>query len=159
MFANPLTERMAAFVRGIGIEVRAAELPDDTFLPGLAIRHGAILVDEPRLAYPGDLLHEAGHVAVAPSEQRSAPALSPSDGDEIATLAWSYAALRHLDIAPDIVFHANGYKGGGPSLAHAFSSGATPGVPLVAWYGMTLEAKDAAARGVEPFPHMLRWLR
>ena len=58
---------MAAFVRGIGIDVRAEPLPDDTFLPGLDIRHGAIVVDEARLSYPGDLLHEAGHVAVAPT--------------------------------------------------------------------------------------------
>jgi hypothetical protein len=159
MFANPLTERMAAFVRGIGIELRAEPLPDATFLPGLDIRHGAILVDGQRLAYPGDLLHEAGHIAVAPPEQRAAPALSPGDGDEIATLAWSYAALRHLALDPRVVFHADGYKRGSQSLIDAFTGGATPGVPLLQWYGMTLARKDAAARGVEPFPHMLRWLR
>ena len=38
MFADPVTERMAAFVRGIGIDVRAEPLPDGTFLPGLDIR-------------------------------------------------------------------------------------------------------------------------
>ena len=92
MFANPLTERMADFVRGIGIEVHAGTLPAGTFLPGVDIRHGTIVVDEERLSYPGDLLHEAGHVAVAPPEQRAAPTLSPSEGDELATLAWSYAA-------------------------------------------------------------------
>jgi hypothetical protein len=159
MFANPVTERMAAFARGIGIEVRAAVLPDDTFLPGLDIRQGAVLLDEQRLAYPGDLLHEAGHVAVAPPEQRAAPALTPNEGDEMAALAWSYAALRHLDLDPDVVFHPNGYKGGSQALIDIFTEGATLGVPLLQWYGMTFEPKAAAARGVEPFPHMLRWLR
>ncbi len=159
MFANPVTERLAAFVRGIGIEVRAAALCDDTFLPGLDIRHGAVLLDEQRLAYPGDLLHEAGHIAVAPPEQRAAPALAPNAGDEMATLAWSYAALRHLELDADVVFHPNGYKGGAQALIDAFTGGGNLGVPLLQWYGMTFEPKAAAERGVEPFPHMLRWLR
>ena len=111
MFANPLTERLADFVRGIGIDVRPAQLPDTTFLPGIEIRDGMILIDEERLAYPGDLLHEAGHLAVIDPSERTAPSLSPSDGDEMAAIAWSYAAARHLDIDPAIVFHPHGYRG------------------------------------------------
>ena len=140
--------------------MRGADLPDKTFLPGLDIRHGAILVDEVRLSEPGDLLHEAGHVAVADPTERAQTTLSPTPGDEMAALAWSYAALRHLDLAPDVVFHPRGYKGGSQALIDAFSlSGSTLGVPLLQCYGMTVEPKFAAARGVEPFPHMLRWLR
>src|SRR5277367_4629082 len=100
MFADPLTERLAAFVRGVGIDVRAAALPDKTFLPGLDIRDGAILIDEVRLAYPGDILHEAGHLAVTDPAERDAPTLSPTDGDELTAIAWSYAALRHLELDP-----------------------------------------------------------
>jgi hypothetical protein len=159
MFANPLTERLAAFVREIGIDVRAAELPRPTFLPGLDIREGAIFVDEARLSYPGDMLHEAGHIAVTEPETRNASMLDPTPGDEMAALAWSWAALRHLQLEPDIVFHQHGYKGGGASLIEAFSSHGGPGVPLLQWYGMTLDAKQAAAGGVEPYPHMLRWMR
>ena len=159
MFADPVTERMAAFVRGIGIDVRAEPLPDGTFLPGLDIRHGAVVVDEQRLSYPGDLLHEAGHVAVAPPEQRAEPALTPSDGDEMATLAWSYAAARHLGLDASVVFHPHGYKGDGAWLAETFGAGSYIGLPLLQLYGMTLEEKFAAARGVESYPHMLRWVR
>jgi hypothetical protein len=159
MFANPLTERLADFVRGVGITVRVADLPEPTFLPGLAIRDGAILVDEARLAHPGDLLHEAGHVAVADAGERVQPALTPTPGDEMAALAWSYAALRHLSLDPAVVFHPDGYKGGSRALIEIFSSGGTLGIPLLQCYGMTVEAKNATARGVEPFPHMLRWLR
>ncbi len=54
MFSDPLTERLAAFVRGIGIDVRAASLSEPTVLPGLDIRDGAVLIDESRLAYPGE---------------------------------------------------------------------------------------------------------
>ena len=159
MFANPLTERLAGFVRGIGIDVRAAQLPEKTFLPGLDICNGAILVDEARLAQPGDILHEAGHLAVSDPEARKAPTLAPTDGEEIATLAWSYAALRHLGLDPAVVFHPDGYKGGSQSLIEAFTSGGSPGVPLLQYFSLTLEPKTAAERGVEPFPHMLRWLR
>jgi hypothetical protein len=159
MFANPLTERLADFVRGIGIDVRAATLPEKTFLPGLDIRHGAILVDEERLSYPGDLLHEAGHLALTDPAVRDAPALAPTDGDEIATLAWSYAALTHLELDPAVVFHPDGYKGGSQALIENFTTGHTIGVPLLQYYGMALEPRHADEQGAKPYPHMLRWLR
>lgn len=159
MFSDPLTERLAAFVRAIGIEVRPAELAEPTFLPGLDIRHGAILVDEPRLKWPGDLLHEAGHIAVAHPDERRQPTLSPTPGDEMTAIAWSFAAARHLDLALEILFHPDGYKGGGSALIENFTAGHYVGVPLLHCYGMSVEPRQAAARGVEPFPHMLRWLR
>ena len=77
-FADPLTERLVAFVRSIGIDVRTATLPEKTFLPGLDIRNGAILVDAERLTHPGDILHEAGHLAVTDPLVRNAPTLSPT---------------------------------------------------------------------------------
>ncbi len=50
-------------------------------------------------------------------------------------------------------------KGGSQALIDAFTlSGTTLGVPLLQCYGMTV-SEFAAARGVEPFPHTLRWLR
>jgi hypothetical protein len=158
-FVDPLTERLVAFVRGIGIEVRAAALPEKTILPGLDIRNGAILVDAERLTYPGDILHEAGHLAVTDPAQRNAPQLSPTPADEMTSIAWSYAALRHLELDPAIVFHDGGYKGGGSSLIENFTAGRYFGVPLLQLYGMALEPNRAAAIGVEPYPHMLRWLR
>lgn len=158
-FSSQLAERLAGFVREIGIDVRAAALPAGTFLPGLDIRDGAILVDEDKLAYPGDILHEAGHLAVTEPAARHAPTLSPTPAEEMATLAWSYAALRHLDLDPAVVFHPHGYKGGGGALIEAFTTGGSPGVPMLQWYGMTVEPRQAAGKGVAPFPHMLRWLR
>jgi hypothetical protein len=159
MFADPLTEKLADFVRGIGIDVRAASLPEQTFLPGLAIRHGALLVDEQRLSHPGDILHEAGHLAVADPAERTAPTLSPTPGDELTAIAWSYAALRHLDLEPEIVFHPDGYKGGSASIIENFTQGWYFGVPLLQVYSMTFEPRLASERGVKPYPHMLRWLR
>jgi hypothetical protein len=159
MFANPLTRLLADFIRSIGIELQAAELPHSTFLPGIDIRNGVILVDEVRLAHPGDLLHEAGHLAVADPAERNAARLSPSDGDEIAAIAWSWAALKHLGLDPAIVFHPQGYRGGSQAFIENFSLGRTFGQPLLQYYGMTFESKTAAANGAAPFPHMLRWVR
>jgi hypothetical protein len=157
-FANPLTARLAGFVRGMGIDVRAATLNEPTFLPGLDIRHGAILIDEARLTYPGDMLHEAGHIAVADPAERHAPTLSPSPGDELTTIAWSYAALRHRDLDPALVFHG-AFKGGGASIIENFTAGHYIGVPLLQAYGMSCEPHRAAEKGLPPFPHMLRWMR
>jgi hypothetical protein len=159
MFADPLTERLVAFVRGIGIEVRTATLPGKTVLPGLDIRHGAILVDEARMTHPGDILHEAGHLAVTDPAERNAPTLSPTGGDEMTSIAWSYAALRHLELDPAIVFHDDGYKGGAASIIENFTAGRYFGVPLLQLYGMALKPNRATASGVEPYPHVLRWLR
>lgn len=154
-----MTQRLVDFVVGLGITVRKGELPDDTFLPGLDIRFGGLVIDEDQLAHPGDILHEAGHIAVTEPEGRKAERLEPTDGEEIATLAWSWAALTHLGLDPAVVFHAEGYKGGSESLIQTFQSGATLGQPLLQYYGLTFEPRLAAEHGVEPFPHMLRWLR
>ncbi|HEX8663640.1 MAG TPA: hypothetical protein VF744_06385 [Beijerinckiaceae bacterium] len=160
MFSDPLTARLAAFVGGIGIPVRKAELDKGTFLPGLGIRYGALLVDEARLLYPGDILHEAGHIAVASPEERGRETLKPTKlGDEIAAIAWSYAAVRHLGIDPAIVFHPAGYRGASSGFLSNFAAGRYVGTPLLQWYGMTLEPRQAASEGVEPYPAMRRWLR
>jgi hypothetical protein len=110
MFSDPLIARMASFVSGIGVEVRVEDLPGSTFLPGLDIRFGALVVDEPRLLHPGDLLREAGHIAVASLEERKREKFKPTLGDEITAIAWSYAAACHLGIDPAIVFHPAGYR-------------------------------------------------
>ena len=161
VFSDPLTQQLADFVRGIGIDVRQSELGGDTLLPGLDIQGGALVIDETRLAHPGDILHEAGHIAVADPQARMAEPFTADAGDEMATLAWSWAALTHLGLAPEIVFHKDGYqgKGGGASLIENFANGSTIGVPLLQWYGLTLERGPAEERGLPPFPHMIRWVR
>jgi hypothetical protein len=158
-FADPLTERLVAFVRSIGIDVRTATLPEKTVLPGLDIRHGAILVDEARMNHPGDILHEAGHLAVTDPLKRDEPQLAPTPAEEMASIAWSYAALRHLALDPAIVFHEDGYKGEAAPLIENFTAGRYFGVPMLQFYGMAIEPRRAAAVGAEPYPHMLRWLR
>jgi hypothetical protein len=159
-FSNPRTSMLATFVRNVGIAIEPAVLPEVTFLPCLEIRGGVVRIDEERLLYPGDILHEAGHVAVSDPVTRHSPEFTSTDaGEEMAAIAWSYAAACALGVAPDIVFHPQGYKGGADALVENFTSGRYIGVPLLQWWGMTVEPHKAHAQGVASYPHMLRWLR
>jgi hypothetical protein len=158
-FSSPLVAELAGFVEACGIKIAPAALAADTFLPGLQIRSGALLVDEARLLYPGDVLHEAGHLAVSDPVERENAAFEATPAEEMASIAWSYAAARALDIAPDVVFHPAGYKGAAAALLENFAAGRYIGVPMLQLWGMSVEPHRAAARGVPPFPHMLRWLR
>ena len=160
-FAEPLTARMADFLREIGLEVVPCDLPEPCFLPGIQIDQGRLLVDESRLLYPGDLLHEAGHLAVIPAENRTGlhGSVTTDLGDEIGAIAWSYAAALHLEIDPAVVFHPNGYRGSSDTFLANFNEGRYVGVPLLQWMGLTLEENPARERELPPYPHMLKWLR
>ena len=66
-----VTDHIICFLRDIGIAVCEAEVPEGSFLPGIRIERGGLRVDRARLRWPGDLLHEAGHLAVVPAALRS----------------------------------------------------------------------------------------
>ena len=159
-FRDPLTGRLAAFVTSVGLRVEPASLPH-SFLPGVAIRNGKLLIDEPRLKWPGDILHEAGHLALAPPAER--PLMEDDAGDdggfEMAAIAWSYAAALYLGIDPAVVFHSGGYKGWSPAILENFSQGRYVGVPILVWLGMALDPTKPPSHQAPPFPHMLKWLR
>lgn len=160
MFDNPLTARIAMFLGSIGIEVRAGDIPHETFLPGVEIHHGGLLADESKLTYPGDLLHEAGHLAVIEPARRLAMHQNAGDdpGEEMAAIAWSYAAALHIGLEPAALFHAGGYKGWSETLLENFAAGRPVGVPMLMWLGLTAEGRRAEEMGVAPYPHMIRWL-
>lgn len=149
------------FVRGIGLGVERAAVAPGTPLPGVTVRQGVLVVDPAGPRHPGDVLHEAGHLAVLPPARRAVAGgrLAASAGEEMAAIAWSYAAAVHLGLPASAVFHAGGYRGGGAAIAAAFETGGGFGVPVLAWYGMAAEPAQAARLGVDPYPAMLRWLR
>ncbi|HEV7643269.1 MAG TPA: hypothetical protein VGO50_04935 [Pyrinomonadaceae bacterium] len=149
-YSKEITVPMAAFLNQIGIETRVGEVPDDTFVPGIEVRKGALIYDEAKLKYPGDLLHEAGHLAVmTPGERAEANAtVETGPGEEMAAIAWSYAAALHINIDPKIVFHPDGYKGGSKMILENFAAGHYFGVPLLDLWEMA-----------EEYPRMAKWLR
>jgi hypothetical protein len=144
------------FLRTVGIEVETAALPEDGFLPAIAVRDGRLLYDPDRLQYPGDLLHEAGHIAVTDPALRSTVSEFDSDGgDEMAAIGWSYAAALAAGIDPRVVFHDHGYRGGGESILENFAEQRYLGVPMLQYYGL---ARFPADDG-EKYPGMIKWLR
>jgi len=113
------------------------------------------------MRYPGDMLHEAGHLAVAVPERRRTLHLDIGQNgtEEMMAIAWSYAAALHIGIDPAIVFHPDGYRGGAASLLENFNEGRYLALPMLEWTGMAYGSKRAQAEGVAPYPHMARWLR
>lgn len=154
---------ITGFVKEIGLAVTLAPVDTPSFLPGILIAAGGLRIDADRLLYPGDILHEAGHLAVQPYSIRCTmdgdlPDTDVHRGGELMTLAWSYAAALHLGISPAIVFHEHGYKGSHASLLSAFENGHYIGLPMLQYHGMACDAANAALRQLPPFPHMLEWV-
>jgi hypothetical protein len=156
-----LTARIVAFLNTIGIVVRAGTAGAGAVLPGIEVVHGGLVSDPAALTHPGDLLHEAGHLAVAPPERRAGfhADVGNDPAEEMMAIAWSYAAALHIGIDPVEVFHAAGYRGGGASILENFAAGHFIGLPMLQYTGMALDKQRAAHSGVAPYPHMLRWLR
>lgn len=155
---------ITSFLESIGIPCQAADLGDNTFLQGVDIRDGRILYDIKKLISPGDLLHEAGHMAVLRPEVRAvvtSPDISGSlspPAAELAAIAWSWAALQHLELQPEVVFHEKGYRGDSEAIIENFSNRRYVGVSILQWLGMTIE--DKTQSNVEgTYPALTNWLR
>jgi hypothetical protein len=159
MHAEDPIPRILTFLAKIGIPATAEPVADDSLLPGVTVRDGGLVYD-PALPYPGDLLHEAGHIAVTDPALRPTLTEVPSDpAEEMAAIAWSYAAALAAGVDPTLVFHGEGYQGGGGYLVDAMAGDLGPGVPMLHYYGMTAIPKHAAELGIPAYPEMTRWLR
>jgi hypothetical protein len=152
--------RITDFIREIGITVGEGKVDPGSFLPAIEIRNGGIIYDPAILKYPGDLLHEAGHIAVSMPAERSSLSGNITDnnqkkmGDEMAVLLWTWAAVLHLGLPPQVVFHKDGYRGGSEWLIRQFSEGTYIGMPLLVWMKMCRNPKEENG-----FPKMLKWMR
>src|SRR2546423_9369674 len=122
---------MATFLESLGIGIIPASSLLPANFPGLDIQHGSVLVDESRVIHVGDILHEAGHIAVTEPSVRKALRLTPSGGEELATMAWSYAAAIYLNLGAELVFYPESYQNFGEGLVENFSKGNYIGIPLL----------------------------
>ena len=149
-------EKCIEFLNGIGINTIYRQLEPESFPPGLSIENGCIIIDREALKYPGDILHEAGHIAVVPAADRatldaaSIKERPDREAEEMMAIAWSYAACIHLGLDVYFVFHDDGYKGGGRSIAENFLARHFFGTPMLQWCGMIDE---------KIFPTMIKWMR
>ncbi len=153
-----IVDRIVVFLQQIGLTVEFGPVPSSCFLPGLQLIRNGLRIDTGSLVYPGDLLHEAAHLAVMTPDQRNAEFPAATDAaQEIAALAWSYAAAIHIGLPPEVVFHPDGYKGQSSSLIEEFRRGdGCIGLPYLWWIGLTTQTLPGSP---SIFPRMLRWLR
>jgi hypothetical protein len=157
-------DKAVDFIRSIGINIVFEKIDSDCFLPGLSIKSGNIIIDRDQLKFPGDIIHEAGHIAVVPAEERSTldaatiESRKEREAEEMMSIAWSYAVCKHLAIDPYFVFHENGYRDGAKKIVEAFSTGRYFGVPMLQYVGMTVEGKKNQ-EGDGVYPKMKKWVR
>jgi len=158
-----IVEKILSFFVRIGLAAERGEIGPDSFLPGVTIRSGVLVIDEALLAYPGDLLHEAGHLAMMEPAVRRACSGDVGDdaGLEMGAIAWSYAAAMELGLPPETVFHAAGYKSGGAGIVENFGRGHYFGVPILQWLGMTTQRTEITPQDAAGlcYPTMQKWLR
>ena len=153
-----LIDKIAQFLCEIGIEVTFQKLDEQTFLPGIKVGAYNLVVDKDQLKYPGDLLHEAGHLAVISHEERVNGEMGKKANHEVLAIAWSYAAARHLDLNPSIVIHSGGYHGWREAFLETLGRGTFIGVRGLEELGLTADTTQAAQLAIAPFPHMTRWM-
>ncbi|MEN5179949.1 hypothetical protein ABE501_09240 [Comamonas testosteroni] len=159
------TERILQFLRQIGLEVREELLPGDCFLPGIRIVQGGLVVDRLQLRWPGDLLHEAGHLAVVPAALRprmdDALAQLPAieHGGEIEATAWAWAAPTHLQLPSQVLFHEGGYRGHAAGLRINFEMGIYLGASGLVHAGLAWLPGPDLAVGAPIYPRLRQWLR
>ncbi|MBP6386031.1 MAG: hypothetical protein KA313_03590 [Pseudarcicella sp.] len=147
-------QKITDFLDEISMPYNFTNIQEQTFLEGLKIEKGALLIDLEKLKNIGDILHEAGHIAVlSPSEratmQGSLENQQYAEASEMMAIAWSYAACLHIGIDSRVVFHPEGYKGDSENIVQNFSEGRYFGVPMLQWLGLTNEH----------YPQMTRWIR
>jgi hypothetical protein len=158
MTRDEVIERCCTFIRSIGIEIEERIIEGTTFVPGIAIDKGHLIVDVSKMKYPGDLLHEAGHIAVVTPDER--PSMNgdatggkkENQGQELGVLLWSFFAAQEAGVPLQTVFHPDGYKGDSEWLIENFTNKKYIGLPLLEWMKIV---KRNAAREVE----IISWLR
>lgn len=149
--------KITSFLKEIGIAIEETKLTEPTFLPGIKIVGSTIFIEKSSLIAVGDILHEAGHLAVTEAQHRSkigtpeVPSDWPKDGDELAAMLWSYAALTYLKLEPEVVFHDDGYKNQADWLREQYAAGTYIGLPLFIWMGFCDDEVQ--------FPRVKKWLR
>lgn len=157
---NPVLFQIVEFLRGIGLVVEERDIAGPTVLPGITVDKGVLVIDPAKLLYPGDLLHEAGHLAVVPRAEREqlGANVGTDGGLEMGAIAWSYAASVHIGLPVEVVFHDHGYKDGAASIREAFISGKNIGAPILAWRGLTRVRGRDCEEGAACYPAMEKWL-
>ncbi|WP_010185625.1 hypothetical protein [Sphingomonas sp. PAMC 26605] len=151
----PELAAILAFLGDVGIATLARPLPGDTVLPGMTVVGGTLCYDPARAGWVGDLLHEAGHIAVGDPHTRAAQtAVADDPAEEMAAICWSYAAAFAIGLPVTTLFHS-GYRDSPDYLIDAFARGHAIGLPMLRYWGLARRADEPGP----PYPVLRRWLR
>lgn len=159
-YPNKAFEASVQFIKSLGINVHFKTLDPAQILPGISIEQGAIFIDEKQMLFPGDVLHEAGHIAVVPLAERhtlnkeTIGKRTDAPAEEMMAIAWSFAACIHLQLPPEFVLHDDGYKGGGSLICENFKNGQYFGVPMLQYRGMCYASPNEVH---DAYPVMIKW--
>jgi len=153
------------FLQEIGIEYHTTLDQFDSFLPGVKIERGKLMINLNNLISIGDVLHEAGHLACLPSQLRNSASgdltvsLGPEYTYEMGAMLWSVAAAYHIQISLKSVFHDLGYKGDSAWLLQLYQSGNYLGLPLLQFLGLAYYDEEIESGLGKSFPTLKKWLR
>lgn len=175
------------FVRGIGLTVTISEEADlkDAFIPYVRVEAGGMTISG--AVFPGDILHEAGHLAVIPGDFRplAVDSLSavmnamtkyiennphglaqwPEDPTSRAILqsgeaeatAWQYAAAQAIGLPDEWLFPPDSYEGESAQVLQYLKSKTHLGVNGLQAAGWTVQRKQEY-RESAVFPALNFWL-
>jgi hypothetical protein len=159
MEKNDIIGKILAFLDQIGLPYSMATIENETFLPGLKIDQGALVIDIEKLTYPGDILHEAGHIALTAPQKRPhlnqeiMDAIPDTQSVEMGVILWTYLAGHAIQLPMEHIFHAGGYKGNSNWLMDLFQQKNYMGLPLLNWMGVTEPNPEGDV------PKVLHWYR
>lgn len=152
------------FLEEIKIDYYLSDENFDSFLQGVKIQNGTLIINTKNILCVGDILHEAGHLACIPSTLRvkANDNIKDSLGEEytfeMAVIVWSVAAAAYLEIPLTEIFHQEGYNGDANWLLEQYTAKNYIGLPLLQWMGLAV-MEDKTVDGINlPFK-MLRWTR
>jgi hypothetical protein len=162
MFRTRWLTELITFLDSVGIQARSGSVDITTPFSGVLIDHGTLVLDEDQLMNVGDALHEAAHIAVAPVSRRPKDFgwISAHNHEELATIAWCWAAVCHLSLPAKHIFASDAFRqAGGITITKLARQHDCPGVVYLAQWGMTIERRrHAVLRGLT-FPRMISWVR
>jgi len=180
--------RAIEFVRSIGIPVSTTDSEEvaSAFVPYCRVKGGGLMVN-PEKVFPGDIIHEAGHIAVIPSRFRpsasgtfgkslremkdymdaNANAIGrfPEDptlrgimqSGEAEATAWQYAAAQHIGLPDEWLFPPGSFEGNGEENLMRLKANSYMGINGLQAAGWT-KVREISRLELPTFPKLAFWL-
>lgn len=180
------TARIVDFLREIGLEVTLEDTqPQNSFLPKVRVVKGTLVVSPG--VFPGDILHEAGHVATIPKPFRhladgnlsavfkamgeyvevNPPEFSAYQEDPIArgimqcsdpeATAWQYAAAHAIGLPDKWLFPKHAYDGEAKGILMSLKATRYLGINGLQAAGWTVTRANPH-RPLPVYPKLVQWL-